>query len=452
MNYDIKQGDCLECMKDMEANGFDAVFCDPPYGLGKTPDVAEIMRHWVNGDDVDVKGGGFMGKSWDSFVPNPSVWREAYRVLKPGGYLFAFGGTRTVDLLAVSIRFAGFEKFDEIEWVYGSGFPKSLDISKAIDKQACREQLEAELGRKPTKGEYKKAWEGFRKVIKKNPNFRPNKQNHNNMIMSPMVKGEAEVISAAATPEAELWEGYGTALKPAHEVILCFRKPCEGTYAENCLKWGTGGINVDISRVEHNEPEKLTNRTPRTEENVFSDDSCGFKKETNHIASASQLGRFPANLIHDNSEEVRECFPESKSSDTVRVNKANTQFGFGNSNGHRISQGHNDSGNASRFFKSIIYTAKASKSERNAGCEDKNNHPCCKPLALNEYLCKMLLPPERETPRQILIPYSGSGSEMIGAMQAGWDEVIGIELDPDYCEIARARMDYWIAEKRKELF
>lgn len=204
----------------MEDNSIDTVITDPPYGLSKEPDMAEVLSHWLAGDDYSHRGGGFMGKSWDSFVPGPSVWKEVYRVMKPGACLLAFGGTRTNDLLSIAIRLAGFRKFDEIDyyygglppqiaWIYGQGFPKSYAIGKAIDKAAGaeREVIGNRLGQ--TRSDDYEGW-NYAKQDK------------------PLV-GTKQIldITTPATEAAALWEGYGTALKPAHEIILCFYKPRE---------------------------------------------------------------------------------------------------------------------------------------------------------------------------------------------------------------------------------
>lgn len=217
--------DCLLGMRTCLAdNSIDAVVTDPPYGLSKEPDMMEVMKHWMNGDDYVHTGGGFMGKSWDSFVPGPSIWKEVFRVLKPGGHLLAFFGSRTYDLGTLAIRLAGFEIRDQIMWVYGSGFPKSLDVSKAIDKAAGVE----------------------REVI--GTQIRKNAPNGLVSIGRDSVEFE-RLITAPATDEAKQWSGWGTALKPAHEPICVARKPLSGTVAENVLTHSTGALNIDGCRI-----------------------------------------------------------------------------------------------------------------------------------------------------------------------------------------------------------
>ena len=177
-------GDCRAGMRLMPENSVDSIVTDPPYGLSKQPNIREVLKHWLNGDDYEATGGGFMGKAWDSFVPGPATWQEAYRILKPGGVAAVFAGSRTVDLMSMSLRLAGFEIFDMGHWLYGSGFPKSLNVSKHID----------------------------------------------------------------ARDEAKRWEGFGTALKPCHEPIIFARKPLDGTYANNVMTHGCGALNIDGCR------------------------------------------------------------------------------------------------------------------------------------------------------------------------------------------------------------
>lgn len=379
--------DCIEGMKQLEDNSVDSIVTDPPYELG------------------------FMGKKWDStgIAYNIEMWKEAFRVLKPGGYLLAFGGTRTYHRMTCAIEDAGFEIRDCIQWIYGSGFPKSLDISKAIDKKFDVErEVIGNTGRNPNRMIKFKEQDG-------------NKRNPTN-----------EDITIPSTPEAQQWEGWGTCLKPANEPIVVARKPLsEKTVADNVLKWGTGGINIDDCRIEHNEPEKLTNRTPRIDENIFSDETCGFKKETNHIASASPLGRFPANVILDDSDVVQDSFPQSsvtgkrsEESASKDKKKGDSQVGW-----HEWRSGaeYSDSGSTARYF----YCAKTSKSERGEG----NNHPTVKPLKLIEYLCKLITPPNGI----VLDPFMGSGTTAIACKKNNFN-FIGFDNESTYCDISNKRI------------
>ena len=434
-------GDCLIKLKELKENSVDSIVTDPPYELG------------------------FMGKSWDNtgIANNKYMWAECLRVLKPGGHLLAFSGTRTYHRMAVAIEDAGFEVRDMIEWVYGSGFPKSLNIAKAID---------IKLGQNIPRGKsFNTAGGGDR-----TQEFQNNGR-------------QDAIYTEAKSNEAKEWFGWGTALKPAHEPICMARKPLsEKTVAENCLKWGTGGINIDESRVDFIDAKDKDGWKygAAGKENKSID---SWKNTSKVIIQNDVSGRFPANLIHDNSEEVRECFPETKS---VKSQRGKVNFGqFGglageepSNSGHSTERGHNDSGNASRFFKSIIYQAKASKSERNMGCENletsekftagnysqsptckdceltlngtndhskcsgeiyykemlskntKNNHPTVKPIALMEYLIKMITPKGGI----VLDPFAGSGSTLVAAKQNGFN-YIGIELTQEYIPIIEARLN-----------
>lgn len=386
--------ECLIGMRMMLAdNSIDAVVTDPPYGLSKQPDMNEVLRHWLNGDDYVHTGGGFMGKTWDSFVPGPSIWKEVFRVLKPGGHLLAFFGTRTYDLGTLAIRLAGFEIRDQIDWVYGSGFPKSLDVSKATDD--------------------------------------------------------------------EQWQGWGTALKPAHEPICVARKPLAGTVAENVLQFGTGGMNIDGCRVELNGDFKsVANGRPSiTGLSDNYDPSTANQPDTQ--------GRFPANFIHDGSDEVVSLFP-AKAGAVAPVKGTEqsevTNGIYGKFNDRVPGQFYSDTGSAARFF----YCAKASKSDRDEGVllakttaaemtdrepdtdglnspragagrtsGARNNHPTVKPTALMQWLVRLVTPPGGK----VLDPFTGSGSTGKACAIEGFD-FIGFEMDPHYCEIAKQRINY----------
>jgi len=408
----IIQGDCLESIKQLDDNSVDAVVTDPPYGLN------------------------FMGKKWDYDIPATEVWQECLRVLKPGGYLLSFAGTRTQHRMACRIEDAGFEIRDMIAWVYGSGFPKSLNVGRAVDKLRGVER-ESET----VKG---KVFTGS-----------------NNNIDGE--SGEYTVDKGASE-----WEGWGTALKPAFECITIARKPIgEKTVAENCLRWGVGGINIDGSRVGCREKEQFTGGEIGTI-NTYGD--YFYEKSDTPLPS----GRFPANFIHDGSEEVIDLFPHSKSSDAIRHNHQSENTGaengascYGKYNDVDTT-GYSDSGSSARFF----YCAKASKSERNKGCEGlpvgeapgskrsapaegrsgalgkprANHHPTVKPIALMEYLIKLV---SREG-ALILDPFAGSGSTLIACKNTGRN-YIGCELDPEYIDIANCRINGSSAQLRLEI-
>ena len=424
MKYNINHADIKEWAKNYDGPLFDGILCDPPYELG------------------------FMGKSWDSsgIAFDKDMWADILRILKPGGHLLAFSGSRTYHRMAVAIEDAGFEIRDMIEWVYGSGFPKSLNIGKAVDKLQGNE----------------------REVIGDNPNHRPNSPKDNTKgDFNPNSEGN-KILTKGNSP----YEGYGTALKPAHEPCVLARKPLEKgmTVATNALKHGTGGLNIDGTRVGYTD-EKDKNSAKPGSFNYSDDSTAGYVA----LSTRQKLkdnwqqptGRFPANFIHDGSDEVEAVFPDTKGGKFTQKTRKRDK-GWGNSSpgdGVEAIDNYGDSGSASRFF----YTAKASKSERNAGLEgfeekeremmaqmgqgntpqqtphqntpQANHHPTVKPLSLTKYLATLIKPP---TGGRLLVPFSGSGSEMIGALQAGWEYVEGVELTEEYIPIAEARIKYWL--------
>lgn len=400
-NYTLMVGDCAERLKELPDASIDAVVTDPPYGLSKQPDMAEVMRHWLNGDDYKHTGAGFMGKSWDSFVPGPSVWRECFRVLKPGGHLLAFFGSRTYDIGALAIRLAGFEVRDQIMWVYGSGFPKSLDVSKAIDKAAGAER--EVVG-------YKK--QGTRSMFD---------------------GGKLRPATLPATLPAQQWQGWGTALKPAHEPIVMARKPISTTVAANVLKHGTGAINVDGCRVstDHADFEKLSagvdaiRKRGGTMQNSWANHS-----DLSGANPANELGRWPANFIHDGSDEVVGLFPVTGASKSNPRNNGEFKSVAKGRDLPHVTLGHDDNGgSAARFF----YCAKASKRDR----DENNNHPTVKPTNLMRYLVRMVTPPNGT----VLDPFTGSGSTGKACMLEGFN-FVGCELSDEYAEIAKARIEH----------
>ena len=293
MKQVVINGDNIDLLKNYPDNYFDAVVTDPPYGLGKEPNALEVMEAWVKDGYHEIKGSGFMGKEWDAFVPQPIFWKEVFRVLKHGGHVLAFYGTRTYDWGVMAMRFAGFEIRDSITWHYGSGFPKSHNISKAIDKLHGAER--EVIGTKE-RGSVEEAKE-------RGVGFLSDPANRNNV---KQFGYGTELITAPSTEAAKQWDGWGTALKPASEPIVLARKPLEKglSIAENVLKWGTGGINIDGSRIGHNEEQKFTNREQRKE--GWNMDNCGFDSTKNTTASANPQGRFPANLILTHHPEC-EC-------------------------------------------------------------------------------------------------------------------------------------------------
>ena len=266
-NVDIRHGDCLEVLRGLPDNSIDSIVTDPPYGLSNTKpaQVADVLKAWVtdNTEAVPTKRGGFMGKDWDSFVPPPAVWQECLRVLKPGGHMVVFAGSRTQDLMGLSIRLAGFEIRDMLGWIYGSGFPKSMDISKAIDKAAGAER--EVVGRH--KNGISRGASGMRGE-----------------------GGEGGAVTAPATPEAKQWDGWGTSLKPAIEPITLARKPLDGTVAQSVLEHGVGGLNIDASRVPTDEIRV------QVAQSSAGATSFGRGREGGKVYDQ---GRFPANVLLD---------------------------------------------------------------------------------------------------------------------------------------------------------
>jgi DNA modification methylase len=432
----LHHGDCLDVLRTMPDNSVDSIVTDPPYGLS------------------------FMGKKWDYDVPSEDIWRECLRVLKPGGHLLAFAGTRTQHRMAVRIEDAGFEIRDMIAWVYGSGFPKSLDVSKAIDKAAGAE----------------------REVVGQYASFRPNDHADTKYSGNLHTNG---AITAPATLPARQWQGWGTALKPALEPITVARKPLgEKTVAANVLTHGTGALNIDGCRVG-TETIQTNRYTPGRDMTSFHGSQAG-----NEYASSTHAGRWPANLIHDGSDEVAGLFPVTSSG----ANKEGSTQGrgvngvYGDYAGFAGKEYAANTGSAARFF----YCAKTSKKDRDEGCEHlpehqeglqlprgkcpdcgtwknsgelkckcggewemtsnpppkaRNNHPTVKPTALMRYLCRLVTPPEGI----VLDPFMGSGSTGKAAMLEGF-QFIGIERDADYLEIAKARIKQPDQPNQPEVF
>ena len=377
----VIQGDCLEVLREMEDNSVDAVVCDPPYGLSNTNpgSVADTIAKWVGGDRDHVPTGrGFMGKSWDAFVPPPAVWDECLRVLKPGGHMVVFAGSRTQDLMGLSIRLAGFEIRDSLAWLYGSGFPKSHDVSKAIDKLAGAER--EVIGSKIT-GNAKQS-------TSRTGEFADGKHGGQQVVD----------ITAPATPEAAQWDGWGTALKPGHEPVVVARKPlAEKTVARNVLAHGTGAINVDACRIAATDSQLAEKYASVQNAGPRSNDVYGTDSRDRAGAAPHEAGRFPANVLLDQ---------------------------------HAAAWVDEQSEGASRFF----YTAKAPKSERPN--VDGVQHATVKPLAIMRWLIRLITPPGGT----VLDPFAGSGTTIEAALIEGFDPV-GIEMEADYLPLIQYRID-----------
>ena len=432
MSYILYPGNCLDAMRRMEDNSVDSIVTDPPYGLS------------------------FMGKKWDYDVPSVEVWAECLRVLKPGGHLLAFAGTRTQHRMAVRIEDAGFEIRDMIAWVYGSGFPKSLDVSKAIDGKlttgrsdsiALREVNETRPGE---------------------PTIRLTSTNGHRGIVGGADAGPSVKRDEPATEAAQQWQGWGTALKPALEPVTVARKPLIGTVAENVLEHGTGGLNIDGCRVGVDPIADASQLRTMQRNTRDSDDGWGMSTvqgDTPQVVRPE--GRWPANLIHDGSDEVVGLFPHTTSGARQAGQGGNGDAGaVAFRSKPNLNDFPSDKGSAARFF----YCAKASKKDRDEGLEGfedkqaaglpmrsadgerggegldgtktdrltirKNVHPTVKPTDLMRYLCRLVTPPGGV----VFDPFMGSGSTGKAAMLEGF-QFIGCELSPEYMEIARARID-----------
>jgi DNA modification methylase len=433
MTYEILLGNNLDILPTLADNSVDSIVTDPPYELG------------------------FMGKKWDSsgIAYSVELWQQCLRVLKPGGHLLSFGGTRTYHRVAVAIEDAGFELRDSIAWLYGSGFPKSMDVSKAIDKAAGAER--EVIGTKMA-----------------SPKGISQAETRSDTAAGAYGGEVKEIdITAPATPEAKQWEGWGTALKPAFEPVIVARKPLIGTVAENVLTYGTGALNIEASRIG-------TETITTTNGKGF---SGSFGGGLNNNGGNTHEGRWPANIILDpyTAELVDQQSGDRPGGNFPTQRGAGVATGFGagkpTEGGARKM---NDSGGASRFF----YIAKTSKRDRNEGLDtlpeiqttggggltaelredgsletasaggkygsikakQTNFHPTVKPTILMEYLIKLVTPPGGT----VLDPFTGSGSTGKAAILNGFS-FIGIELTPDYLPIIEGRLKHAEAEFAKSI-
>lgn len=487
----IDVGDVLAVLRHYPDGYFDAVLTDPPYGLSDPPDMAEVLDAWLKGEAYQGARAGFMGKAWDAFVPGPEVWREVYRVMKPGAHIMAFAGSRTHDLMTLAIRLAGFEVRDALMWIYGTGFPKSMAIDKAIERRrgddirpVCRflraaidasdhtvktiaerfgfhprmvehwaerdtasqpsvpkwdqwlalkdllgfgDEMDAEVWRlNGRKGQPGEAYLQRPITGEVEDLFRPWRTSAG----APSTENSGLRRDVAATEQGARWQGYGTTLKPAHEPITLAMKPLAGTFAENALTHGVAGLNIEGGRVGVADAADLAatrSKNPGRTDHVTSD-VYGASRPQQRVDDA---GRWPPNVLVDEAIAA-------------------------------------DLGERAKYF----YVAKPGRPERDAGLEAladgirhrvnpgglehdprwapvvaKNDHATVKPIDLTRQLATLILPPPRgDRPRRLLVPYCGSGSEMIGAALAGWEEIVGIEQDPHFAEIAVRRIDYHVAQ------
>lgn len=424
----LLRGDCLAELARIPDASIDAVVTDPPYGLSESrPELlVKALEAWLSGDRSHVPDGrGFMGKSWDAFVPPPAVWDECMRILKPGGHMLAFAGSRTFDLMGLSIRLAGFEIRDSIAWLYGSGFPKSLDVSKAIDKAAGAEREVLGEGR------------AVKRMIPGADQERTGswiKDNGREFVPT---------VTAPATDAAREWEGWGTALKPAFEPIVVARKPLVGTVAANVLAHRTGALNIDATRIAHaSEADLATSlaKNPGRDGETFTSATYGAGRPQQSVNTS---GRWPANVVLDESQAA--ALDRQSGVSTSRVGNprsASSGAGWGMT---ATGSEYDDTGGASRFFyvaerlpiddlaERFMYTAKAPKSERPV--VDGTAHPTVKPLALTRRLLRLVTPPGGV----VVDPFAGSGTTLEAAYLEGF-ESIGVELTPDYWPLIEARI------------
>lgn len=419
----LYHADCREAMRALPDNCIDSVVTDPPYHLTST------NKRWANSarsESTMPKSGpharasvGFMGVRWDGgdIAFDPDLWREVLRVLKPGGHVVAFGASRGYHRMACAIEDAGFEIRDSLMWIYGTGFPKSQNVAKFIDKELG---VEGSLGGPRSAAHADMLARGVARRGEKHEGWdRP-------WMDDPDAVTAAQSIYVPNSPQAKEFDGFGTALKPAFEPIVLARKPLsEGTVAANVLRWRTGALNIDACRVEADDGQNRA-RLPRTANEIL-----GGGKGTNLTASPhNDSGRWPANVVHDGSDEVVGAFPSAKGQQGAVSGNEPSDACDGTVTGKRgrVASGapRTDRGSAARFF----YSAKASKADR-AG----SKHPTVKPIALKRYLCRLVTPPGGV----ILDPFAGSGTTGAAALAEGF-KVVLCEREDEYVQDIRRRL------------
>lgn len=411
MTAEVINAECVATMIEMASRGvqLDSCVTDPPYHLTSIVDRfggknAKPAKHGKDGAFARASR-GFMSATWDGgdVAFQPETWRAVYNILKPGSHLCAFGGTRTFHRMVCAIEDAEFEIRDTLGWMYGSGFPKSHDVSKGIDKAAGaeREVVDAAKAAQQTASAASVPYGG---------------------------KGNTGEITAPATPEAKQWQGWGTALKPSFEPICLARKPLsEKTVAANVLTHGTGAINIDGCRIGTDGGTTRAEQTAHPKNADGTEDRSQHWARTGHSIDTLDAGRWPANLCHDGSDEVTRLFPDGGPSTSAPRHNGDFQSVAKNQEHAHTTFGHDDlGGNASRFF----YCAKADKEDR-AG----SKHPTVKPRALMRWLVRLITPPGGT----VLDCFAGTGSTLQAALAEGF-HAIGIEREAEYAADIKRRL------------
>ena len=476
--WTVLAGDCRERLRELDAESVDACVTDTPYGLSTLLDppnldreslwakltaglqespIRVLLRSWLDtGENPKVRGRGFMGREWDALVPPPNTWREVWRVLRPGAYCFAFGGTRTYALIEMSLRLADFEVEDHVSWLQAQGFPKRVRLDLKIDQH------------------HGKA--GDRPVVGKHPN--PARNNTSNAARFNASEGEA-MLRGPATPDAARFVGWDRALRPGWEPIIVACKPLRGTVAETSIAHGTGGLHVDACRLERGDAGVATKATKgQSRRDLFRHGDGDHSP-----IMIDERGGYPANVAMD--EETAAAL--DRMSGTLKSGRLNGEMAARSSRRamgkfNPISLGFREptEGGASRFF----YTAKASTSERDAGLEDlppltagercdredgsdgvtayagtrgdggRNPHPTVKPIALMRWLCRLASPPGAwdvdESRRPVILdPFAGSGLTGVAALAEGV-RFVGCELDPQMADVMRRRLQHAYALPRED--
>lgn len=470
--WGIVQGDAREVMETVEENSLDAILCDPPYGLGnRQPNAAELVAY-LQGAELDT-GGDFMGKKWN--IPSVGFWRAALRALKPGAHVLCYGGSRTYGLVSMGMLAAGFELRDTCQWVYAKGFPKSHNVSKALDRMAGAER--------PVIGQQTLTGNACVSLADKGGTYG---------VQVGTVAAKTIDITGPATEIAAIYSGHGTALKPAVEPLILARKPLDGTIAENVARWGTGCLAIDACRIGR-DPNDVSgySKVQAWGPNVAMT-GANYPRAPKPDAAA----RWPSNLVFDEGAAaiLDAAVGARKSGKSVTRNGGGNKIFNGDGPGARPDGGYSDSGGPSRFYEiagfsddeledlRFYFSAKVSTKEREAGTEhlhrytreemtgrqpgtagldspragagrddeegSTNPHGTLKPWRANRYWARLIKPPRHPAwpITKIAVPFAGVGSEMIGAIAAGYDCVMGIERGDrvvDYLAIGNARVAYW---------